>query len=162
MCFTNECDWYAAIEEQSDYVVTTPCRCDECGKMIEVGEKTHHIFQQQHETCHRCEEWDCECPRNEDGDPVCDEKGCQCAEPDYGETYTYDRCESCSKFLDAIEAAEIEEGCHKYEARPNLPMNYDMEGMGSDNAKRYWKKASQMFPELRTSGHLGLLWRRFF
>lgn len=163
MCFVNEGDWTAMVHESSEIVTTKETKCDECGQPIPIGAFARTIYMQEHEECSDCANEYCSCPiatiDNEEV-KVCIDKGCQCEKPNFGETFDYDRCEGCDKFLQAIEAAELEEGCSKYEARPSLPMWDDLQGIGRDECKRYWRKAVSLFPEWKA--HFGMLWRRCF
>ena len=167
MCFYNDdYDWTASVVEQSTGVSIGKL-CDECHLPIPPGATIHHIFMQEHEECHACENGECECPLTADGELSCDSKGCQCEKPAFGETFDYDRCDECDKFLRAVEAAEIDEGCEPYEARPGLGgMIEELRNLEGDNevypAKRYFKLAVKMFPELVTSGYLGRLAKRVF
>lgn len=164
MCFYHDYDWTAEVSERS--TITVPeagrARCDECGCTIPPGAVAHSLYQQQYEECHRCAGYDsdgCECPKDKDGDCI----ECQCPEPVYGETFEYTCCDECDKFLLAVEYAEVEAGCDRSEARPSLcGMIEDIRGGGMDEAKKYWKAARRMFPELVASGYLGRLWRRVF
>lgn len=157
MCFVQEGDWIARVNDADDILATVQMKCCECGDVIPVGAFAHTVHQQEHEECQACENGDCNCPWDfYYGARKC----CRCEKPEFGESYDYVRCEQCDKFLRAIEAAEIEEGCHKNEARPMMPMWDDLEGIGRQECKRYWKKAAKMFPELVASGHLAKLWRR--
>lgn len=159
MCFVNEPDWYASINEWTEYLAEKETRCDECHCRIQPGELVHHLFQQEHEECHACENCECECP---DVDDFCHE--CKCEKPNFGEDFTYDRCDGCHKFLEAIEESEIEAGCKSWEARPHLcgMLEEIREGDNDDHreAKRYWKKAREMFPELMESGYLKRIWKQ--
>ena len=153
MCFVNDdCDWTASVVQEADTVATGQVMCDECSANIGIGEFVHTIHMEESEWCKDCENGDCACVG----------ECCQCKTPNLGETFDYLRCEQCDKFLKAIEAAEIEEGCSEDTARPMLPMWDDIQGMGRGDAKRYWKKAKEMFPEMVASGHLGKLWRMAF
>ena len=163
MCFVNEdYDWIARVVEEADITVAKPCKCSECGGVIPIGDFAHTIHQQEHEQCHDCEYGDCECSRDDEGERICETKGCQCEKPNLGESFDYIRCEGCEKFLYAVQVVEEEEGCHHAEARPALPMWDDLQGIGRSKCKKYWKKAAKMFPEIKASGHLGLLWRMAF
>lgn len=160
MCFyQGDCDWYASITEQSDSLATTQKKCDECGRTIKIGDPVHHVFM--HETCQACENGDCDCHVRFDGD----DHECQCKEPIFGETFDYDRCQDCSDFLDVVEKAELEAGCRQSESRP--PYTSMIEDIGRpngdrDDAKRYFKKAAKIHPNLVESGYLGWLWRKMF
>lgn len=167
MCFVHDdYAWYAMVSEHKATVATSPMKCDECEAPIAAGDFVYTVFQQEHEECQACADGLCDCPRedpnDEDSDRVCSGVDCRCSKPNFGETFDYCRCEGCDKFILAIEAAELEEGCRKSEARPGLPMWYDLQGNGRDEVKRYWKFAAKMFPELVTSGHLAKLWKRAF
>lgn len=155
MCFYHDdYDWIAQVSEEDELVATKPTKCAECRRVVQVGDTLDHIFMQQYEECRTCYDGTCEC---EDG------KCCQCPEPRFGETSNYYRCEECSKFLDAVQEAEQEAGCNYTEARPGLEtMIDDIRGGGIDEAKRYWKAAAKLSPELVRSGYLGWLWRRMF
>ena len=153
MCFVHDdYDWIAMVNEEADEVATRPMKCDECDAAISAGQFMHTIHQQESEWCKDCENGDCECAV----------ECCECERPNLGESFDYVRCEQCDKFLRAVEAAEIEQGCDEDTARPGLPMWDDLQGGGRLDAKRYWKKARSMFPELVASGYLGKLWRRMF
>lgn len=160
MCFVNEGEWNAEVQDESDTTAATKTRCDECYATIEAGEFVHKIYQQEQERCGTCENGFCDCPKDEGGDCV---GGCQCEEPDYGESFDYQRCENCHKFLQSVEAAEIEAGCRIWEARPMLPMMIEDIGNGGiEEARKYFKKARVMFPELVKSRYLGRLWCKMF
>jgi hypothetical protein len=153
MCFVNECDWSPMVNEEADIKACGCTKCDECHAVIEYGDSMHTIYQQESEECLQCRDGWCEC----EGD--C----CECSDPDFGETFDYVRCEQCDKFLKAVEAAEIEAGCGPHEARPMLSMMVeDINNGGREEARKYFKKAKAMFPELVASGYLGGLWRKMF
>ncbi len=81
---------------------------------------------------------------------------------DLGESFDYDRCEGCDKFLRAVESAELEAGCRLYAARPALgTMAEELSDVGIHNRRRYFKAALRMFPELKASGYLTALGKRF-
>lgn len=167
MCFASDYDWYAEFIDNSTPIADRDIRCDECHCAIPAGTRYHHTYMQQHEECRDCDNGECECqPIFEDGVQVgrtCEDNGCQCAEPNIGETFEWHCCESCFKFLDAIEAAEVEAGCKRYEARPPLTEMLDsLRNAGARDCKRYYRKASQMFPELVISDYLPKLWRKLF
>lgn len=157
MCFTNECDWTAEVSNERSEPAEKIVRCDECHRDIQIGATVHHIGQQEYELCHACEFGECKCAGNTDEDG----HECTCEEPEYGETFHYDRCDDCDRFLKAVEAAEIEAGCKPHHAVPLLlNMIEDIREGGTGEAKRYWKKAVVMFPELRA--YLAWLWREMF
>ncbi len=163
MCFIHDdYDWRASIVEQSDRIAESPYRCDECQATIAAGEPVHHVYMQQYEECRDCENGECTCPPvivNGETQDGC----CMCSNPTFGETFDYDRCDGCSKFLHAIQLAEEDEGCSGDETRPGLgTMIDDMLNGGLDEAKRYFKRALLEYPELKTSGYLGRLGKRIY
>lgn len=161
MCFVHEdYDWIAMVNEHSDGVASVATKCDECDSSIAPSAFVHRVHQQEHEECHACDDGFCDCPRDDFDEPVCILKGCQCENPDFGETFDYVRCEGCDKFLRAVKALEIEEGCSEHEAMPGMPFFEDFQDIGREESKKYWQKALAMFPEIKA--HLGLLWRRMF
>lgn len=154
MCFLNECDWYATVVERTQKAAEKQVTCDECCRKIAVGGLVHRIHMQECEYCKACENGFCDCP---------EEECCKCEDPNLGETFDYRCCDDCHRFLEAVEAAEVEAGCHRNEARPGLgSMKEEINNGGMDEAKRYWKQATQMFPDLVKSGYLGWLWRKIF
>ncbi len=159
MCFYNDdYDWVAAIEDEAERILEKPTRCDECGRKMQVGETAHHVFQQQHEECQACEEGDCDCPDKED----CPHD-CKCDEPNFGETFEYDRCVECDKFLKAVEQHETDEQCPPMERQPAYAMMIEtISEFERKDALKYFRKAARMFPELKRTGYLKRLWRRMF
>jgi hypothetical protein len=155
MCFVNDdCDWYASICEKTAAPANEVTRCDECHRKIQPGETVHHIFMQQYEECHACDVAECEC---EERGKEC----CACDKPIFGETFDYDRCDECEKFLEAVQAAELEEGCSQYESQPDLgDMLSSIREVGASEAKRYYKAAMRLHPTLKP--HLVKLWRGLF
>lgn len=153
MCFVAcDYDWTASVVVDTDEPAKKKTHCDECGADIQVGEMLHHKSFQEHEECRVCH------PDGEESPPDLEEH-----EHEFGETSDYDRCDSCDKFLQAVEAAELEAGCSKYDSRPNLAyMIEDIRNGDMDDAKRYWKKAVVMFSELKASGYLAKLWQVCF
>ena len=161
MCFLDhDYDWYASVSERSTVTLEKPTQCQECRRMMQSGETAHHVYMQEAEECVDCEHGDCECGWNDEAGTF---RCCKCPEPSVGNTFDYDCCVECDKFLQAVEAAEIDAGCAISDALPPLTemmeaiMNGDM-----DDAKRYFKKAVAMWPELKASGYLGRLWRDMF
>lgn len=147
MCFYADYDWYASVCETEDRTADKPFHCMECGTVVNVGESYQYTWMQEHEECHRCEEGDCECVDRDDFHE------CKCAEPNYGETYTYRCCQNCRKFLDAVEQHELHEGCERDEARPPLGEMADyMREL--DDLGGYFAEAEKMHPELKQSGYL--------
>lgn len=148
MCFYADYDWYASVCETEDRIADKPFKCHECCAVVAAGESYRYVFQQEQETCQRCEEGECEC--SDADDPAHD---CQCYEPNYGETFEYCICQNCRKFLDAVERHELNEGCRKDEARP--PLGEMVEYMREiDALDGYFAEAEKMFPELAENGYL--------
>lgn len=157
MCFVacNDYDWCASVVEWSDGHADGKEKCDECRAAPAAGAFVRRLYQQEHEECRICH------PDGEDTPPGVSENDGHAH--DYGESCDYVRCENCHKFLEAVKAAEIEAGCAPYESRPMLwMMHEDIRNGGADEAKKYWKKAAKMYPELVESKWLGRLWRRLF
>lgn len=162
MCFYNDdYDWTAAVCEEDKRTASKPVRCMECRRLIPVGGAVVHVFLRQHEACKNCdeelrEEWD----DDYEGGPL---TPCADGKHDYGETYDYDRCEDCDQFLQAVQTAELEAGCRLNESRPPLEfmVEYIAEA-GIEEARKYFKKARDLFPCLKESGFLGWLWRKMF
>jgi hypothetical protein len=62
---------------------------------------------------------------------------------------------NCDKFLDAIAAAEKEEGCASYESRPPLDAMFEcLSEFERADKERYFKKAVELSPELEANGYL--------
>lgn len=160
MCFYNEDgDWSVSVETEEQRTADKLLKCCECGEPIEPGQEYHYRFQQEHESCHRCEEGDCECiDWEEEADYWHD---CKCEKPDYGESWSGNTCMNCRRFLEGVEAHEKAEGCRPYESRP-LPGNMieQMEGFDDDQIKEYFEAAEKLHPDLRASGYLDRLWSR--
>ena len=153
MCFYVDADWYADVVVSTTPVAEKDTRCDECGTAIPAGATFHHTYMQEAEACLNCEHGDCECV----GD--C----CQCESPTVGETFHYDCCVECFKFLEAVQTAELEAGCAIDEARPPLgDMREYIRDGGMEEAKKYFQLARVRYPELAQSGYLGQMWRRMF
>ena len=162
MCFYNDdCDWIAQVYEESASVVTESGQCQECGRIMLVGATMHNVWIQQYEACRRCDpneraEWDDDFA----GGPL---EQCSDGQHDYGETFDYSRCDDCDLFLQAVQEAEEDAGCHHDDARPPLEfMRERINDGGQDEAKRYWRKALERYPQLKASGYLGWLWREVF
>ncbi len=153
MCFSVEADWTAMVSKDTRGPATARTSCDECHRPIEVGQFVLHVHQEESEECLTCSNGYCEC---EDGE--C----CQCEKPDMGEVFDYDRCEECSKFLDAVEAVEVDAGCSSHEARPLLTAMVDDIGCanGDKSAAEYFDRAKAMYPEIVASGYLLALWQK--
>jgi len=153
MCFyeSEDYDWIANVVRETDRLADRPTKCQECGGKIPLGAPIHEVFQQQHELCQICQD---DVSENYIGDPDedSDEESqrqkrlanhvCQ-----YGETYLYRRCESCSQLLDAIEKYEENEGCPPHSRRPALCELRDVFTEHQD-AYAYAEAAVGMFPQL--------------
>lgn len=151
MCFyDDDDDWYASIVEDSVIEVTSPVRCDECGRSIPPGSWRRHIFMQQDEYCRH----DPEGGRYDAGDTAeamgvdvdaLPEEGCPPGcEHDYGETCEYDRCEACDQLIEAIHRHELDEGCREYESRPALEELH--QAMWEGDGAAYLAKAESLYP----------------
>lgn len=155
MCFTHDYDWYAETQEQSTFIADKPVKCNECRVEIPVGGNVYRIWQAEYEGCQLCENKYCECEPD---------RCCDCEEPDYGETNEHQCCENCHKFLQAVEASEVEEGCERSEARPALFCMIEDIRQFDDydyrNRKRYIQKAIEMFPEMVGNGYIKRLWKK--
>lgn len=138
MCFDHsDCDWYASVQIDSTGTSIRRSTCYECGKRIEMYEWRRFVFMQEHEECRRCELEELD----EDDEP--------CDQHDYGEVFTYARCEDCDKIIRAIEQFELREGCPVYEARPALgELREELNRWNRDDAPRYAAIAIETFPEL--------------
>lgn len=138
MCFINEGDWTARVVEQDDNAVSnTEIKCGECRRAIPAGVPHISIYLQEHNE----DDWD---DWDDDGNPL---------NFDPGETFETNRCADCEKLLKAVEASEMEAGCHRSQARPCLEMLFE-EISESRCGLRYRTKAQEMFPELEASGYL--------
>lgn len=111
MCFENEGDWYVGLQYDETKLCESKCRCIECRRVIEVGESTREIYQQEHESC-QCEF----CLNKEDPDP--DYDGPSECRNEIGETFFCHICPECCKILEAIKAFEVAEGCPPYAQQP--------------------------------------------
>lgn len=155
MCFVNDYEWTADLVERWTETVEKEVHCDECYRAVPVGAVVHRVFMQEHEECRACfYDGDCECPEGE-----C----CKCEKPTFGETFDYFCCDECQKFLGAVSASEVEAGCRPSESLPSLSgMVPEINGGGMEEAKKYFKKARVLHPDLVRSGYLGWLWRKIF
>lgn len=163
MCFTADYDWYAEVIDRSEPTATGKVICDECRMGIPRGAKYHHVHMEQYENCHDCACDACDCPPLPCGGKVCEDGDCRCEKPNLGETFDWNCCDNCHRFLEAVRVAEEEVGCGGMESNPPLTkMIESIQEGGAEEAKRYWKKAVQMHPELLGSGYLVWLWRKMF
>jgi len=138
MCFDQDADWIARVYEETITTAEKPTRCDECGQKIPTGGWLLHVWMQQYE--------DCLHTFDDDSAPLVE--GVEECPPDckhnFGETYDYDRCESCDKILRAIEDLELKRGCHRNEARPLLTQMRD----AVFEEPEYADHAIALFPEV--------------
>lgn len=138
MCFYGDCDWYAEVQFDNFAIAGKPIRCGECGRTIDPGQQ-HRVIELR----------ECECCQ------VCERADCTCDKPDYGEEFITARCLDCDKFLAAIAAVEIEEGCSRHESQPALEGMFDeLYEFEVENIERYLAKAAAMSPELESNGYL--------
>lgn len=161
MCFYNDYDWFAEVNETTEGPATAATKCDECGAKIAVGEWRKHVHQQEHECCQICED-DCSgdfiAPEDRselgtDGKPI-GEHVCQ-----YGETCEYDRCEACDKMIRAVIAREKREGCPANAQQPNLFTLWE-ELYEHGDRREYATEAVAMFPELASNQNIAYLLER--
>lgn len=152
MCFVNNNDyeWITGHSEETSGPATAPAKCVECRKVIAIGERCHHLYQQEAEEgeCVGCCNGEC------DG-----EAGC----PDLGETFECYWCDNCYRFLEAVAKAEEAAGCAAYESRPPIG---EMKGAivegGVEEAEKYFVQAESDYPDLKASGWLDALWEKLF
>ena len=125
MCFINECDWYAETVIDEERPAEKPLKCYECHRAVPTGETMRHVDMWESETCkHNPSHDDYEGPEMDSEE--CPE-GC---EHDFGESFSCSICQECAKLLKAIEASEIEEGCHALTpARNEVVCGRPFEGM---------------------------------
>jgi hypothetical protein len=143
MCFYHgDADWYASVVHEDIITSDKPVSCDECGRKMPPGEKFKHVHQQEREYCDQCSE-----------DEPCPEGEC-----DYGETFDYDVCEHCQKFLAAIQHVEADEGCKGAEQQPALGLLIDSL-WEADGTQDYIDRARAEYPELAASGYLDRMYR---
>ena len=102
MCFDNDADWYASINEVTESDSGPACRCCECDERIAETDWRQTIHQVEHESCQDCDD---ELPDDE------------CFH-DYGETFDGSLCRTCVRMLAAIEEIEIEAGCKEGHRQP--------------------------------------------
>ncbi len=157
MCFYHDgdYDWLARFHESNTTVAEKAVKCLECFNPIRAGVPYTHIEMREWEECKVCdpetraEASDYDSSSNSD-EPVepCEEGKC-----DYGESDYHRICEECSKFLNAIQRVEEEDGCTGAEARPAYGQL--REAMWeSDHAQDYLNRARADYPELAMSGYL--------
>ena len=132
MCFNTEGDWIAEVIEESEHVADKEIRCIECDEKILIGETFHHTRMVE----------------NEESD-------------EYAASFEADTCMNCRAFLAAIEAVEIAEGCHLYEARPNVGQLFDeLNSIGIKRSRKYFQSLLAMNPGLRD--YAARFWRNLF
>lgn len=142
MCFYNDYDWRAEVCEKSERSSEEDCHCDECHQAIPAGVRHTYIYMAQHETPR---DWNDEGLEYGEDLPEDDP-----SRFDPGEEFDYRCCSRCWKVLEAIEAAELEEGCPKHAARPALTRLHSVMWVDANReGGRYRAKAMAMFPELK-------------
>lgn len=156
MCFYTEADWTASVQDEKTTTAEKPTRCDECRCIIPAGGTVHHLFQQEHE--------ECVCQYYGDAKEYGPDGECICEPPNFGETFEYDKCDECAKFLKAVELVEKEAGCPPDQRHPYLCQMIETirDQVEPEDAKRYFKKALTQYPELQKSGYLGRIGKRIF
>jgi hypothetical protein len=146
VCFYHDDDgWHAEVYEAGVETATSDRKCQECRGQIPAGERYYHLYAQQHEQCVTC-------GGNPDDEDFRDDTECTCAEPDFGETMTYDCCLDCRRVLEAIQASEEEAGCRDEETRPAL---WQLRQAMRDEGERYAARALLLYPDL--GPHLAVL-----
>ena len=149
MCFyAAEAEWFATISDEKEIVLDKDRKCMECRAVMPAGSTVFYLHQQEHEECQGCDNLECKCDYEE---------------PCFGEVYDYYCCLNCRKFLEAVEAAEIDAGCERSDSRPSYEgmMDEIREGRAGE-ALKYWRKAKKMYPELKANGYLARLWSMLF
>jgi len=152
MCFYNDCEWTAEVNEASLLTSGPATKCDECHEPIAPEAWRRTIHQQEHELCQICED---ECSSefvSQTG--VYDERiiaadilrSHTCY---YGETFDYVCCETCFKVLESIKEHEQREGCPVDAQQPSLCGLWE-ELSEHDEAATYIREAVAKFPEIAT------------
>lgn len=138
MCFYADYDWYADIHEETCFQLDEPgLPCDECGQLIPQGAWRVHVYQQENETCHQCDDLD----SDEEHDGKCD----------YGETTDYNCCVECSKIIAGVEEYERRQGCPEGNRRPPLYSLYEsvqQEHLDSEELLGICKAICDLSPEM--------------
>lgn len=155
MCFyaPDDYDWTASVSEESDTVAPEQTFCDECGDTVLAGDFLHtlHMREVEEGGCRDCEDGGCEC---EDG------KCCQCDPPEPGETFDYERCYNCHRFLEAVHLTETKAGCPDHSARPQVGAMIDDISSGNlEESEKYFAEARVLFPDMEASGFLARIWK---
>lgn len=140
MCFSHDYDWRATVIHLDDKATSDkPVKCDECRRIIQPGTPYTHLHQQENDPDDWPEAW-------LDRNPDAEEADVPAFEP--GETYDWDCCQDCANLLDAVEAAEREEGCTGDETRPALGELRQAMHDDRRDGWRYLKKARELHPHL--------------
>jgi hypothetical protein len=115
MCFYNDYDWTAEVNEETEGVADTENSCIDCSAKIIRGEWRRNIVQQEHEECQQIEE----CGHDDDDNLIhdCERDKDEC---NYGENFECDICQRCDTIRKAILKVEISEGCDPSEGQPAL------------------------------------------
>ena len=148
MCFCNNYDWRANVNETTFAQSDKPSRCYECGRDILAGEWRQEVFQQEHEQCQICEDSfsDLFIDLDLDDDEEWRQKlMAELAEHkhDYGETFSCTICRECCLLLESIYDREAKEGCPEHSRQPMFGELSDAVSYGG-----YGEHAVAMFPEL--------------
>jgi hypothetical protein len=138
MCFYNDYDWTAEVNEWTCIRSPLESQCHDCCRVVRPREWIIYIHQQEHECCQICEdEW------SDDYDESVESAGC---EHRYGETFDGCICRECGLILAAIYELEEKEGCPEGARQP-------VAGELGDAVHwepKYQRYALERFPELKT------------
>ncbi len=138
MCFYDDADWEANFVDDTTAPAEKPVKCNECRRVIPIGEPVRHIYMQECEVCRHN-------PKHDDYDGLETEDDCpEGCEHDYGETYDYDRCQTCDQLIEAIHQHELAEGCREWESRPGLTDLCD--AMVEGDGEAYLATAETLYP----------------
>lgn len=161
MCFIYDYDWLAEYSKETTYPATHPTTCQECHRIIAVGQPVHHLYQQQYECCRLCDEYTREiADMDYDGSPL---TPCQDGQCDHGETFDYNCCDDCHLFLHAVETSEIAAGCRPSESRPLLQeLLENLVEIGARDCLRYFHTAAKLHPSLLHNDYLTWLYRKCY
>ena len=140
MCFDNEGDWCATVNEIEDVVANHACKCFECNREIRIGETVRQVHQQECEFC------ECDFCCNEES-PDEDYTGPDKCQEELGETFDCVVCLDCCNLLKAIEAHEIAEGCPEHARQPLYGELHEVFLEHQQNYE-YAERAVDMFPSL--------------
>jgi hypothetical protein len=143
MCFyyPDDYDWIARVNEWSQPTAEELLTCRECGADIKPGQKYRKLYQQEHEECQLCED---ECSETYDEEHA--KAGC---DHDYGENYTYRRCNDCELMVECIAEVEAEQDCPPGTRRPPLEeLEEAFNPCEHDDAPLYAQRVVEKHPHL--------------